>query len=174
MELEFETIGSELNGFLNRCCSFGTRLESMLLRDPLQNPFSTVSVRIGPSNEDSILWLWTTNHHMREAFALLDAWGFEQKTILTWAKDKMGTGDWLRGQTEHAIMAMRGSPIVTLTNQSTLLLAPARGHSVKPVEFYDLVERLIQLRVSGITDAWLRKLCGMFRVLTGRSIKRSS
>jgi hypothetical protein len=38
--------------------------------------------------------------HMREAFELLDAWGFEPKTILTWAKDKMGMGDWLRGKTE--------------------------------------------------------------------------
>ena len=91
---------------------------------------------------NAIIWLWTTNHHMREAFEVLDAWGFEQKTILTWAKDKMGTGDWLRGKTEHAIMAVRGKPIVTLTNQATALFAPVRGHSVKPVEFYDLVESL--------------------------------
>jgi hypothetical protein len=33
------------NGVLNRCCSFDARLESMLLEDPSQNPFSTVSVR---------------------------------------------------------------------------------------------------------------------------------
>jgi N6-adenosine-specific RNA methylase IME4 len=39
-------------------------------------------------------------------------------------------------------MAVRGKPVVTLTNQSTLLLAPWRGHSVKPREFYDLVESL--------------------------------
>jgi hypothetical protein len=26
---------------------------------------------------------------MREAYEILDAWGFEPKTILTWAKDKM-------------------------------------------------------------------------------------
>jgi N6-adenosine-specific RNA methylase IME4 len=29
-----------------------------------------------------------------------------------------------------------------LTNQTTLLRAPWRGHSVKPVEFHDLVESL--------------------------------
>jgi hypothetical protein len=29
--------------FLNQYCVFGARLESMLLGDPLQNPFSTVS-----------------------------------------------------------------------------------------------------------------------------------
>ena len=91
---------------------------------------------------DCVLWLWTTNHCMRDAYAILDAWGFEDKTVLTWAKHKMGNGDWLRGKTEHCIMAVRGKPVVTLTNQTTLLHAPVRGHSEKPVEFYELVESL--------------------------------
>ncbi len=91
---------------------------------------------------DSILWLWTTNYYMRHAFTVLDAWGFAEKTILTWNKNRFGNGDWLRGQTEHCILAIRGEPTVTLTNQSTRLDAPARGHSVKPKEFYDLVESL--------------------------------
>jgi MT-A70 len=69
---------------------------------------------------DCILWFWVTNHHMREAFMVLDAWGFEQKTILTWIKDKMGRGDWLRGQTEHCLMCTRGKPVVELTNQTTV------------------------------------------------------
>lgn len=94
------------------------------------------------AHEDCILWLWTTNHHMREAFMVLDAWGFAHKTILTWAKDRMGTGDWLRGQTEHALLAVRGKPVVELTNQTTLLLGPLRANSQKPEEFYPFVERL--------------------------------
>src|SRR5262249_25939838 len=83
----------------------------------------------GPSiaAPDCILWLWVTNHHMREAFEVLDAWGFKDKTILTWIKDKMGLGDWLRGQTEHCIMAVRGKPVVTLSNQTTALHAPMRA-----------------------------------------------
>jgi N6-adenosine-specific RNA methylase IME4 len=93
-------------------------------------------------HRDSILWFWTTNFHMREAYKVLDAWGYEAKTILTWAKDRMGNGFWLRGQTEHCIMAVRGKPIVELVSQTTLLHAPVHGHSVKPVEFYDFVERL--------------------------------
>jgi N6-adenosine-specific RNA methylase IME4 len=79
---------------------------------------------------------------MRHGFEVLDAWGFRPKTILTWAKQHFGNGDWLRGQTEHCILAVRGKPIVTLTNQTTLLHAPKRAHSQKPVEFYDLVELL--------------------------------
>src|SRR5271166_2094153 len=44
------------------------------------------------AHDDCVLWLWTTNHHMREAFKVLDAWDFEHKTILTWVKDRMGMG----------------------------------------------------------------------------------
>jgi N6-adenosine-specific RNA methylase IME4 len=96
----------------------------------------------GIAHKDCILWLWTTNHYMRQAYDVLDAWGFQEKTILTWGKQKFGYGDWLRGQTEHAIMAVRGKPIVTGGDISTLLLATARQHSAKPDEFYALVERL--------------------------------
>jgi N6-adenosine-specific RNA methylase IME4 len=93
---------------------------------------------------DCILWLWTTNHQLvtGDASRVLAAWGFAGKTILTWAKHRMGNGDWLRGQTEHVLLAVRGKPMVTLTNQTTLLLAPVRAHSQKPAEFYGLVESL--------------------------------
>lgn len=37
----------------------------------------------GIAHEDAIVWLWTTNAHLREAFGVLDAWGFEHKTVLT-------------------------------------------------------------------------------------------
>lgn len=94
------------------------------------------------AEKDSILWLWTTNAFMRQAFQVLDAWGFEEKTILTWVKPKMGLGDWLRGATEHCILAIRGKPVVTLTNQTTSLAAPAREHSRKPDEFFELVNKL--------------------------------
>jgi len=92
------------------------------------------------AHDDCILWLWTTNAFIHDAFHLISGWGFQQKTILTWVKDKMGLGDWLRGQTEHCIMAVKGSPIVTLTNQTTALYGPLRDHSRKPDEFYKLCE----------------------------------
>jgi N6-adenosine-specific RNA methylase IME4 len=91
---------------------------------------------------DCILWLWTTNAFMRDAYRCLDAWGFTAKTIMTWVKDRMGTGDWLRGKTEHCILAVRGKPLVTLTNQTTALMAPLREHSRKPNEFFAMVNAL--------------------------------
>ena len=94
------------------------------------------------ADEDAHLYLWTTNAHVQPAFAVLKAWGFRYVTTLTWAKNKMGTGDWLRGQTEHCLMAVRGRPTVTLTNQTTLLTADAGKHSEKPDAFYAFVESL--------------------------------
>lgn len=92
---------------------------------------------------DAIVWLWTTNAHLlTQAPKVLEAWHLVPKTVLTWVKNKMGSGDWLRGQTEHCIMAVRGKPRVMLTNESTVLYGKAREHSRKPDEFYERVERL--------------------------------
>lgn len=97
-----------------------------------------------PVATNSILWLWTTNAHLvtGEASRILQAWGFNPKTMLTWVKPKMGVGDWLRGQTEHCIMATKGRPVVTPPIPSTVLNAPVGAHSEKPDEFYALVENL--------------------------------
>ena len=65
--------------------------------------------------------------------------GFSYKTTLTWGKDRMGTGTWLRGQTEHCLLAVRGKPVLLLTNQSTLLIARRERHSAKPAAFFELV-----------------------------------
>jgi N6-adenosine-specific RNA methylase IME4 len=94
------------------------------------------------AHDDCVLWLWTTNAYMREAYQVADAWGFQVKTILTWVKDRMGTGDWLRGQTEHCLMAIKGRPVVNLTNQTTVISGPLREHSRKPDEFFELVNTL--------------------------------
>jgi N6-adenosine-specific RNA methylase IME4 len=94
------------------------------------------------ADQDCILWLWTTNSHMADALDLVRHSGFRQKTILTWVKDRMGVGEWLRGQTEHCILAVRGKPVKTLTNQTTVLHAPRGRHSEKPEEFFRLVESL--------------------------------
>jgi N6-adenosine-specific RNA methylase IME4 len=92
------------------------------------------------ADEDAVLWLWTTNAHLRLAFEVVDAWGFDYKSLLTWVKDRMGTGEWLRGQTEHCLLAARGKPVFIYGAHSTVLEAVRREHSRKPEEFYALVE----------------------------------
>ena len=74
---------------------------------------------------------------------ILQHWGFRPVTLLTWVKERAGTGIWLRGQTEHAVLAVRGKPVQPQMPESTFLNAPRpTGHSAKPDAFYELVERL--------------------------------
>jgi N6-adenosine-specific RNA methylase IME4 len=100
-------------------------------------------------HDDAVLWFWIPNFHFVNGLHLpvLRAWRLVPKTMVTWPKDKPGQGHWLRGQTEHAIMAVRGKPVVTLTNETTLLRPPfnvvcRNVHSAKPAQFYDFVEKL--------------------------------
>lgn len=95
-----------------------------------------------PTADDCVLWFWTTHRFMRHALDMLEAWGFEEKAVLTWVKDRMGIGRWLRSKSEFCVMAVKGSPPVNLTNQTTVLEAPLREHSRKPDEFYAMVEQL--------------------------------
>jgi N6-adenosine-specific RNA methylase IME4 len=95
-----------------------------------------------PAADDCVLWLWTTHKFMRHSFNLLDGWGFQDKAIVTWVKDRMGLGSWLRSQSEFCIMAVKGRPIIQLSNQTTIVHGPLREHSRKPDEFYDMVDSL--------------------------------
>ena len=128
---------------------YSCRTEDVSHRGAIPYPSMTVedicNLKL-PADRDCVLWLWTTNAFMRQAFQVLDAWAFQDKTILTWVKDRMGVGNWLRGQTEHCILAVKGSPVVTLQGQSTVLNAPVREHSRKPDAFYALVEAICPAR----------------------------
>jgi N6-adenosine-specific RNA methylase IME4 len=95
-----------------------------------------------PAADDSILWLWVPNAFLPDAFQILTAWGFTYRTTLTWAKNFVGLGDWLGGQTEHCLMATKGNYKVSRFNESTLLTAPRTEHSAKPDAFYQMVVKL--------------------------------
>ncbi len=94
-----------------------------------------------PAKEDCILWLWVTNRKVKYAFEILEAWGFQERNILTWVKDTFGLGDWLRNQTEHCILAIKGKPIFDGKSTTTVLYGKRIKHSTKPEEFYQLVEK---------------------------------
>lgn len=95
-----------------------------------------------PASNDCVLWLWTTHKFMRYSFEILDVWGFRDVAIVTWVKDRMGLGSWLRSQSEFCIMAVKGKPTINLTNQTTVINGALREHSRKPDEFYQFVDGL--------------------------------
>lgn len=95
------------------------------------------------ADENAHLYLWTTNLDLRDAFRIVDAWGFTYKALLTWVKEgHLGMGAYFRNQTEHVLFAVRGK-LPTLDggrSQRTYFTAPKGGHSVKPGLFGDIVE----------------------------------
>ena len=92
--------------------------------------------------QDAHLYLWAPNLLLRDAFDVMEAWGFTYKTILTWCKTgHLGLGRHFRNQTEHVLFGVRGSLQTLDRGQVTYFTAAKGGHSVKPAAFGDLVER---------------------------------
>jgi N6-adenosine-specific RNA methylase IME4 len=56
------------------------------------------------------LYLWAVLPMMAEAFDVVRGWGFRPSVTLTWCKPGPGLGGGFRGNTEHLIVARRGSP----------------------------------------------------------------
>jgi len=91
-----------------------------------------------PAADDCHLWLWVTNPFMRQGFEVLDAWGFEYRTTLTWCKPQIGLGNYLRSATEHVLFATRGSLPIERRDVPTFFTANRGRHSEKPDEFYEI------------------------------------
>ena len=107
--------------------------EIMALRDTVQQL----------AEPDAHLWLWTTNAFIEEGYDVVRAWGFRPLTLLTWCKPQPGVGYYLRNNTEHAILASRGTPLVPEEKAMASWYVWPRGeHSAKPEAFYDLVEQV--------------------------------
>ena len=121
------------------------------------------------------LFLWTTNAFMRDALDLMEAWGFVQKTILTWAKPRIGVGSYFRNQTE-ASSGIKGELRTRRFDISTLFEGPIGRHSAKPESFYKLFEVppiLLMARPSSAPQAELHQpVCGPHR--NGRAARGSA
>ena len=106
---------------------------------PEMNQAALLDLEI-PAKPAAILYLWTTHAFMRDALDLVTAWGFEDKAILVWNKQKMGIGHWVRMQCEFVILATCGKPKYTNTEHRDIIEEPRREHSRKPESFYKMVE----------------------------------
>src|SRR5258706_6526709 len=74
--------------------------------------------------DDCHLYLWITNSNLPLACECMAAWGFQHKSMLTWAKPHYGLGKTFRGQTEHVLFGIRVTLGNRCTNISTQLHAP--------------------------------------------------
>jgi N6-adenosine-specific RNA methylase IME4 len=95
------------------------------------------------SSPDAHLWLWATNPMLPEALEVVKSWGFVYRSMMTWDKERVGLGFWLRSATEHVIFATRSTKNrVQPSNISTIFRGEYRGHSVKPEGIVRIIEQL--------------------------------
>jgi N6-adenosine-specific RNA methylase IME4 len=92
--------------------------------------------------ENSHLYLWVPNALIRDGLTVMGAWGFEYKTLLTWAKYSLGVGNYFRNATEQVLFGIKGRLPSLRKNARTWFLADRREHSRKPDEFYRIVETM--------------------------------
>ena len=134
----YHNMGDKLRG--NPSFHYKTASDQLIMNLPVNEVLA----------DNATVWLWTTNAHLHTALHCLERWKVNYKTMLTWVKTSFGVGFWLRGQTEHLLLAARGTPPRSLdldsegfgTNASTAFLASVEEHSKKPDGIYPLIERL--------------------------------
>jgi len=108
--------------------------------------------------DDAVLFMWTTWPTIRDAFRVIEAWGFEYKTCaFDWLKADVSTidlfpdpktadmnlGHWTRSNGEACLLATRGKPKRQDAGVRMGIIEPARGHSRKPYCVYQRIERLV-------------------------------
>jgi N6-adenosine-specific RNA methylase IME4 len=108
-------------------------------------------LQIGNIAEDNAaLFLWVVWPSLREAFDVVETWGFIYKTVAwTWVKANrggfghfMGMGYYTRANTEPCLLAVKGNMPVQAHDVLALIYSPVREHSRKPDEQYAKIERL--------------------------------
>ena len=99
----------------------------------------------GNIEENSHLYLWTTNTFLPDALWLMDALDYRYVSNAVWVKPYMGLGQYFRGQHELLLFGTRGKrptePRTALRNIPSVVKAPKGEHSVKPEESYRLIEK---------------------------------
>lgn len=100
--------------------------------------------------ENCVLFMWATFPNVKDAFRVMDAWGFDYRTIAwVWVKAKrgglgfhFGMGYYTRANAEPCFLAVKGNMPVARHDIQALIYAPVREHSRKPEDQYRKIEAL--------------------------------
>ena len=104
-----------------------------------------------PAADNAVLFLWSCWPLLPDAVKVIDAWGFEYKTLAwVWVKSKTsgfgfftGMGYYTRSNSEPCLLAIRGNVTKPVDRGvQALIYSPVREHSRKPDEQYRKIERL--------------------------------
>jgi N6-adenosine-specific RNA methylase IME4 len=100
-----------------------------------------------------------------EAKTVMEAWGFEYKSVLLWVKPQMGIGNYWRVCHEFLLFGTRGK--LQMKDAHKTLMSwhsvPRSKHSAKPNYFRELVEQVsykprLEIFARAAYDGWT--VCG--------------
>jgi len=111
-----------------------------------------------PLAKNAIVFMWTTNPKLEEAFELIDFYGLDYKTNLVWVKTKdkklwseeeiidtktqKGTAHYIKGSHELLLIATKGNlglPPHSARISSVVFAERTRKHSQKPAVFKKII-----------------------------------
>ncbi|MCH7688246.1 MAG: hypothetical protein IH899_16450 [Planctomycetes bacterium] len=87
------------------------------------------------------LHLWTTNAFLREAFDVVEAWGFKFKSCLVWVKSDIGMGNYWRVSHEFLLLGVRGKLTFRDCTLPSWVQAQRTIHGRKPAAVRTLIEK---------------------------------
>lgn len=119
------------------------------------------------ADRDCVLFLWTTSPFLEYSFSVINAWGFEYKTVaFYWVKKNKsgvglftGLGFWTRSNVEPCLLCSKGNPSPKTHDIHEVIHSKVRKHSRKPDEQYERIEALceppyIELFAREVRDGW--------------------
>lgn len=105
----------------------------------------------GVADKDCVLFMWVTMPKLNECFQVIEAWGFEYKTVaFTWVKRNKkspswfwGMGRWTRANAELCLIATKGKPKRISAAIHSIVDTPIQRHSQKPNEVRERIVKLM-------------------------------
>jgi N6-adenosine-specific RNA methylase IME4 len=88
------------------------------------------------------LHLWTTNAFLFESKRVMEAWGFEYKSVLIWVKPSMGIGNYWRLAHEFLLLGVRGKLPFNSHSEISWYSEKRSRHSSKPQAIIEKIENV--------------------------------
>lgn len=103
------------------------------------------------ADKNCALFMWITFPLLREAWDVVEAWGFKYKSVaFVWIKQNKkspslfwGMGYWTRANAELCIIATKGSPKRNSRSVHQIIFSPIEEHSKKPDEARERIVKLM-------------------------------
>ena len=98
-----------------------------------------------PKTEDNaVLFLWTTSPLLEDSFKIINAWGFKYKSSFVWDKIKHNMGHYNSVRHEFLLIATKGSclPDNKELFDSVQSIERSEKHSEKPEKFREIIDNL--------------------------------